>query len=109
MHFATSQTENGWSGGRASDTSKIGGENSLQSTMQKLSVGLTPKDILPQGVSSWLANTAKDQAKAGGTLTNHTGHGSTVGGVMTNSTNHQGAAMSPNGENSLHNLNFHTF
>ena len=111
MSFTTNQTKNaGSSVGPAADTSKIGGEKSLQGTIQKLSAGLTPKDILPQGVSSWLANTTKDQAKAGGTLTSHNSdHGSTVGGVMTNSPNHQGATLSPNGENSLHNLNFHTF
>ena len=68
MNFATDQTKNaGSSIGPAADTSKIGGEESLQSTMQKLSAGLTPTDILPHGVSSWLTNTAKDETKAGGT------------------------------------------
>ena len=111
MNFATDQTKNaGSSIEPAADKSKVGGEESLQSTMQKLREGLTATDILPNGVSSWLANTAKDETKAGGTLlTNHTSHGSTVGGMFTNSISHQGAMVSPNGNNSLHNLNSHSF
>ena len=77
--------------------------------MQKLSAGLTANDILPKGVSSWLANTAKDETKVGGTLTSHTDHGFTAGGLITNPTGHQSAMVSPNSGNSLHNLNFHTF
>ena len=110
MHFATDQTKNAGSSIRpAADTSKIGGEKSLQSTMQKLSAGLTSRDILPHGVASWFTNTAKDEANAGGTLlTSHNSHGSMAGGLITNPTNHHGM-VSPNNENSLHNLNFHKF
>ena len=111
MSFATAQTKNaGGTIGPAADTSKIGGENSLQTTMQKLSAGLTPTDILPNGVSSWLADTVKDEPTVGGTLvTSNTHHGSSVGGLMTDPTSQQGAVASPSGDNSLHNLNSQTF
>ncbi len=111
MNFATDQTKNaGSSIGPAADTSKIGGEKSLQDTMQKLSAGLTSADILPHGVASWFTETANDEAKAGGTLlTSDIRHGSTVGGLITNPTSHQGASISPNANNSPHNLNSNTF
>ena len=112
MHFATDQTKNaGSSIGPAANTSKIGGEESLQGTMQKLSLGLTTTDILPHGVASWFTeSTANDRAKAGGTLfTNHSSGGSMAAGLITNPTSHQGALVSPNADNSLHNLNSHTF